>query len=167
MADQSDENRLAPSDRGPGFGHKLSLEVSGDEAEDSMPREPDRTRDRPSSPRPTPLQTASLPLASRDALTTPDLSNRPVVHRSSPTAAQKAASEGQNAFIAYLGRPVGGHVRMEKSTPTVADITISNLGIEAMNDLWSHRDQWVEPAMRWIHLPGNNPEWVGVGIHRP
>ena len=143
MADPSDANRLAPSDQGPDFNPNPSLDVSGDEAEYPVPRGPE------------------------DALINPDPSSKLLFGRYSPTDAQKAASGQQNGIIAYFGRPTGGRILMKKDTPKVADITVSNAGIQAMNKLWSLPDQWVEPAIRWIHLPGNNPDWVAVGVHLP
>ena len=151
MADPSDANRLAPSDQGPDFDPNPSLDVSGDEAEYSVPRR--RTR--------------SLPQASTEAPITPNPSSKLAFGTSSPTEAQLAASRRQDGFIAYFGRPTGGRILMKKDTPKVADITVSNAGIQAMNKLWSLPDQWVEPAIRWIHLPGNNPDWVTVGVHLP
>jgi hypothetical protein len=151
MADQSDENRLAPL-----FDPKLSPEVSGDEAESSVPRGPKATQARLGDlglPHP---QAGSLTLASEDEPIPPDPSNEPL------TKAQVAASERQDGFIAYFSRPTGGSIRMEQYRPSLADITISDGGIEAMNEQWSPKEQWVEPAIRWIHLPGNNPDWVRV-----
>ena len=151
MADQSDENRLAPLDRGPDFDPNPSLEVSGDEAEYSVPRR--RTR--------------SLPQASTEAPITPNPSSKLAFGTSSPTEAQLAVSRRQDGFIAYFSPPTGERVSTEPFRPNVADITISGAGIEAMNEKWRPSDQWVEPAIRWIHLPGNNPDWVWVGMQRP
>ena len=143
MADPSDANRLAPSDQGPDFDPNPSLDVSGDEAEYPVPRGPE------------------------DALINPDPSSKLLFGRYSPTDAQKAASGQQNGIIAYFGRPTGGHIGMEQARPNVADITMSGTGIKAMNEKWKPSDQWVEPAIRWIHLPGNSPDWVWVGMHLP
>ena len=157
MADQSDENRLAPL-----FDPKLSPDVSGDEAEYSVPRGSEGTQAPFGDLRLPHPRTGSLQAASGNAPITPDPSSKLDFGRSSPTDAQKAASGGQNGFIAYFGRPTGGRILMKEDTPNVADITVSNAGIQAMNEKWSPPDQWVEPAIRWIHLPGNNPDWVRV-----
>jgi hypothetical protein len=81
-----------------------------------------------------------------------------------------AASKRQDGFIAYFSRPTGGRVRMEQSTPSVADLTFSDAGLKAMNEQWKGPEvfgQWVKPAMRWVHLPANNPDWIKVWIPPP
>jgi hypothetical protein len=95
-----------------------------------------------------------------------------------PLTFQDSVISKVNGSIAYFRKDSNDQILMEKCRPSVWDLTRSRRGFNAMDEEWevkqspeiqdpgtqgsTKRIPAVPHWFRWIHLPGNDPEWVKV-----